>query len=152
MEYFSPPLLCTSWADCRVVVHQKLPAGGLWLEDVAAKPPWRELLDSDGQVWRTAPGRAQRCWVLAGLIRPPSPLDVRAVTVTLDDGMAIAAAVCEQAWLAVLPLPAGDRHPCVRQFDANGAVLQTDRFSSPLTSYLGTNPDGGGWTAYAPLE
>lgn len=145
------PVLTGSWGEYRVLLRPEGDYGNLWLEDPGAEPPWRDLLDSDRQVWRLAPGRASRCWVIAGLRRPPSLGPISRIIVTLDDGPEIDAAICDQAWLAVLPREAEDKTVTVLTFGPDGKVCDVDRLLD-LPEYLGGNPDGGGWTAYAPIE
>lgn len=145
------PVLTAGWAACRVLLRPEADCGRLWLEDRGAEPPWREVLDSDRQVWRLAPGRASRCWVIAGLRRPPSLGPISRISVTLGDSARIDAAICEQAWLAVLPREAEDEIVTVVTYGPDGEVCDFDRLLD-LPEYLGGSPDGGGWTAYAPIE
>ena len=144
-----PPVLGLESDGCRIAVRREPATGELWLEDQGASEQWRARLDADLLVWRAAPSRPRRCWVLAGLIRPPSATDVQAVTVALEDGRIIRGVVVEEAWLAVLPPEATHQHPCVLQYGPGNRVLERDQLRESLTEYLGSNPDHGHWTAYA---
>lgn len=89
--------------------------------------------------------------MIAGLRRPPSLGPISRIIVTLGDGTQIDAAICEQAWLAVLPREAEAEAVTVVTYGPDGEACDVDRLL-PLPEYLGGNPDGGGWTAYAPIE
>jgi len=89
--------------------------------------------------------------VIAGLRRPPSAEPISRIIVTLAHSTQIQAVICDQAWLAVLPREAEDGAVTAVTYGPDGEVCDVDRLL-PLPEYLGGNPDGGGWTAYAPIE
>lgn len=143
------PVLSATWRGSRVSIRPEAASQRLWLEDVGADPPWRDLLDGDRQVWRAAPSRASRCWIVAGLRRPPSPSQIGSVRVRLPDQAWVDASISEQAWLAVLPPDAGVGSVTVMTYGPDDEVLDVDRLRD-LRGYLGSFADTGGWTQYAP--
>lgn len=140
--------LCQTSGLRRIGVYSDF-AGGIWLVESGAEPPWMTVLDAFGLVWRTSPRDPSRDWVLAGNFNGLERPEEVTVTLSIDGQTPVEVALCDRAWVATFPFK-HNRCPVEAVWSREGAEIDRHVFRAPLDHHLASND--GRPTPYAYLE
>ncbi len=154
------PLATAALGTCKVAVCPEQGSPRLWLIEEGASCPWLAQVDGLVGVYISSPdGGDNRALIVAGASAGHpggAPANVTRVRLSLTTSKRVFETMVDaSAWLLVLPKDAGAEPALVTLLTADGSEWDTFRVDG-LADMLGphpeANPDGTGWTPYAPLE